>query len=152
MPYCPDCSAALEAEVVKCWNCDALFGPGSAWVPLDSPPGEFRERKRPAIPESSSDPLPKTSSVPSWFCFCGMLFSGALALLLWAFQFLTRRQSNEAVGLLLFSFLMGCVVVFLAFDKQAKESARVAGALSGLLLIFYIRILYGLIETWIRFP
>lgn len=50
MPYCPSCSAELDAtNVQNCWNCDAQFGPGSAWAPTNVATGKFisSARRRP---------------------------------------------------------------------------------------------------------
>src|SRR6266496_2513748 len=44
--YCPNCSAELNALEVECWNCGALFGPNSSWIPTDSPIGAFRLQQK----------------------------------------------------------------------------------------------------------
>jgi hypothetical protein len=44
MPFCPSCSAELsptDAASHWCWNCDAYFGPGAAWSPLEKAEGTF---------------------------------------------------------------------------------------------------------------
>lgn len=43
MPYCPNCSAQIESTVSSCWNCNAQFGPNSAWRPTERPAGVFRK-------------------------------------------------------------------------------------------------------------
>src|SRR5687768_2462828 len=45
--YCPNCSAPLREPGVDCWNCGAIFGPGSSWTPTAEPAGLFEERAKP---------------------------------------------------------------------------------------------------------
>jgi hypothetical protein len=38
MSYCPNCGCELEQAASVCQNCNASFGPGSAWKPVAEPP------------------------------------------------------------------------------------------------------------------
>ena len=136
MGYCPDCSASLEDGVTECWNCAAQFGPGSAWSPLASPSGKFREIKRTNTTNSNKVEGPRNSSATSWLFFFLMLIFGAISLFEWMLQFAARRASDNMILPFALSFFCGGIVIVLALLRKASDSARVAGFLCGILLIF----------------
>jgi hypothetical protein len=57
--YCPNCSAQLKSTN-ECWNCEAIFGDGTAWAATDRPIGIFKQRTRPV---RSVAPTATTSDV-----------------------------------------------------------------------------------------
>ena len=40
MSYCPNCGRAIQSNLPSCPECNASFGPGSAWGPVDTSPTE----------------------------------------------------------------------------------------------------------------
>jgi len=50
MPSCPNCRSELQERVLECYSCGALFGPESAWHPVDDSVSDSRsERCHPGV-------------------------------------------------------------------------------------------------------
>lgn len=59
--YCPNCSAKLSNPVSECWNCGAVFGEGSDWVPARVPSGAFKRRERSDLKSEDSEPSTRST-------------------------------------------------------------------------------------------
>lgn len=116
--YCPNCSAELTVSTTECWNCGALFGPNSNWVPTDTPTGIFIARERTtAIPErpahsgrptgmgERSDKNRGPRPVRAFFIAC---FSAAFLYLI----FVRPMGWSVYAGALMFSVPMAFLYVF----------------------------------------
>src|SRR5688572_2979642 len=77
--YCPNCSAQLKSQD-QCWNCEAVFGHGSAWVPTDQPVGLFQQRERP-VKAIAAEP----TSAGSELGLVGKIFLYVFFLIMWLF-------------------------------------------------------------------
>lgn len=94
MPYCPNCSAQLDAKEggELCWNCGADLGPNSNWRAVAVPPGEFRPFTAPkpkAIgavdAERQPSPPPQRRPLPRSVAFFLVLHAAVLTYAMLSF-------------------------------------------------------------------
>lgn len=71
MPYCPNCSSEVAHGVEKCPTCGALFGPATAWKPVELPP---------LRPEAGSGATPRSDNHAGRRSFFTRHWTGELPL------------------------------------------------------------------------
>jgi hypothetical protein len=147
--FCPNCSAELKGTPAECWNCGAIFSPGSVWVPVDRPLGVFEKRDQApakiAHAAAASDVLVPGRLLPLIFVL-PLLFALVVVVIVAATMGTLRTPYFLPA---LFAFAAGfCYAVSLGVFLPVIILLRIAGKLRFGYYIGAVTVILYLLSQW----